>query len=370
MVKSVEQCVSSLHQTQWKYFDNGNLLFDDSFTIKEECQLYDDFRPIPTVRAATFYLIQINIYFFLQKKPADHWASPPPSFHPMHHHNTPAPLSSTNLDKIEDKEPIKHEHVHYHIKIENDDDKNKLRLPTMDLNLPSASPQIVRPEQSVTKKTTQHDSPISINFNLKRQGNIPLFIDDLQANDDNGKQKVMTTKQPELLQHPHIFINNFLPTTPSTTTTTTSTTSTASTASSPVYELRNPYASGHSIIQAQYLHQLNKPSSDLQHPFVISGSADRFQTDMYNKNNHQAMAGIEVLDGNRRDSSNLVGYIIKKRRPRPVEEEVDSNDDAKWAPIKMEDTSNKDNIDDNDFYFPVKQSRDQDVKDTNSRRLD
>ena len=53
LAKSTELCASGYHQASWKYFNEGKMEEDESFQIVEQCQFYNDFRPVPTVRRLT-----------------------------------------------------------------------------------------------------------------------------------------------------------------------------------------------------------------------------------------------------------------------------------------------------------------------------
>ncbi len=49
LAKSLDLCASSTHLTVWQFFNEGKMLEDKTFKVVERCQLYNDFRPLPTV---------------------------------------------------------------------------------------------------------------------------------------------------------------------------------------------------------------------------------------------------------------------------------------------------------------------------------
>ena len=59
VAKSLEICVTSTgHQTEWQYYDEGELNTDKTFNVKEECKFYQDFHSLPTtVRVSWLYIL-------------------------------------------------------------------------------------------------------------------------------------------------------------------------------------------------------------------------------------------------------------------------------------------------------------------------
>ena len=49
LAKSQEICVTSRHQSSWKFFNNGILQEDPSFQILAKCTFQSDFFPVPEV---------------------------------------------------------------------------------------------------------------------------------------------------------------------------------------------------------------------------------------------------------------------------------------------------------------------------------
>ena len=56
IAKSAELCPSApSHLNGWKFFDDGQMIEDESFNIGDTCKFFNDFRPVPEV---IFILVQ------------------------------------------------------------------------------------------------------------------------------------------------------------------------------------------------------------------------------------------------------------------------------------------------------------------------
>ena len=53
MAKSLEMCASASHQTAWRYFDEGKLFDDQTFSLKEQCKIQPDFGTAPVTPTST-----------------------------------------------------------------------------------------------------------------------------------------------------------------------------------------------------------------------------------------------------------------------------------------------------------------------------
>jgi len=100
LAKSQEICVTSRHESTWKFFNNGVLQEDPSFQILAKCTFQSDFFPVPEqpINAPQSWPSQ-------QQRPQQIY----PQYNPH------VPVSSTQSSfNNQASTSVKHEHFHYH----------------------------------------------------------------------------------------------------------------------------------------------------------------------------------------------------------------------------------------------------------------